>query len=190
MNFKRGIITTQFQSMGYPDIKADYQLAHIEDRPDWLQEYDSLDYDPYSDIWLLKRKTPVSLTLAAETKGSTTNGETTAEYFNFYEAKVDSIKNKTVLITLDLSITSHGPQPFMGQMVASVSDKDNKTLRYEYISLSFLKNKWNGGPHNFLYSMMLYDLPPESDRIVVYFWNTNGMKYSIKDADCRIEVMD
>jgi len=189
MNFKRGKELNQVHSSGYPEVNADFQLAMMKDRADWLQQYDSLDYNPYSEIWLLKRKTPASLHFILKSPVGFTDEKTSNEYWNFHDGSADSLTGKTLLLTIDMSFTSY-TKPFIGRIVASVENKNHDALRYEFVQLDYFRNEWKGEPDNFHQNMIIPELPPESHRIVVYFWNILGMEYSIKDATCKIEVMN
>lgn len=189
INFRKGKDMNQVQSSGYPDVDADFQFALINDRSDWLQHYDSLDYDPYSEIWLLKKKVPLSLELFETSSPVSSDNRTTNEFLNFYEVSADSLIGKSLLITCDLSFTSFC-NPFVGRIVASVNNEKGETLRYEFLQLDYYHIEWNGEPHNINHSLVIHELPEDAQRIVVYYWNILGMEYSIKDAICKVEVMN
>lgn len=189
MNYKRGNGLNLVYSTDYPNVNADFQLAMMKDRTDWLQDYDSLDYDPYSEIWLLKKKEPVKLNFIFQSPVDLNAERTNNEYWNFYDGSVDSLSGKTLLLTVDMSFTSY-TKPYVGRVVVSVEDKNHETLRYEYVQLDYFRNEWKGEPHNFHQNIIIHTLPAEADRMVVYFWNILGMEYSIKDATCKIEEMN
>ncbi len=188
INFRRGNILSQIHYEGYPDVNADFQLALMEHRSDWLQYYDSLDYDKYSEIWLLKRKTAPVLSLVADRSGLATGENYTNEFWNLYEGTVDSLAGKTLIINYDLSLLAY-ENPFTAQVIAAVSDKDNKSLRYEWLQFDFLQSEYNGEPHNFVKNSIIHNLPAEAHSLVIYVWNIRSKPYSIKDARCRIETM-
>ncbi len=189
MNYKRGNELNLVYSTDYPNVNTDFQLALFKDRADWLQEYDSLDYDPYSEIWLLKKKEPVKMNFIFQSPVVINSERTSNEYWNFYDGSVDSLAGKTLLLTLDMSFTSF-TNPYVGRVVASVEKKNNESVRYEFVQLNYFRSEWKGEPHNFYQNIIIHELPPEAHRIVVYFWNIFGMEYSIKDATCKVEVMN
>ncbi len=189
MNFKREKDLNLVYSTDYPNVNADFQLAMMKDRTDWMQQYDSLDYDPYSEIWLLKRKEPAKLSFVFQSPVKFSEEKTSNEYWNFIDGSVDSLTGKTLLLTVDMSFTSY-TKPYVGRVVASVESRNNESIRYEYVQLDYFRNEWKGEPRNFHQNIIVHELPPEAHRIVVYFWNIFGMQYSIKDVTCKVEVMN
>lgn len=188
INFRRGSKLSQLHYEGYPETDADFQLAHFQHRSDWLEYYDSLDYDKHSEIWLLKKKKPIEKKTLVHTEPKSTAEESSDEYWNIYETEIDSLRGKTLLLSFDFSLeTKH--HPFIGQVVASVHDINNKLLRYEWLRFDFLKSQYKGEPHNFRYNMIVHKLPPEAHRLIVYVWNIHRQPYTVRDAVMKMEEL-
>lgn len=182
INFRNGGQLGVMNTPDYPRLIEDFQIRKLNENPTLPQYYDSIDYDKYSELYLWKRKHFIQKSLLSTTE-ITTGGKTTNEFFEFINGPVDSLAGKTLFFSYDLSIFSK-QKPFEAWVVVTVFDKEENTLRYEFISLDWLKTERNGESHNFINAMLVYNLPKESHRLVTYLWNQRKVPFSIKDGKC------
>jgi len=161
----------------FPDYNADYQIVNIKMAPEWQTRYDTIDYDPVSERHLLRQRIPNQSKVLISKQvmpGSNTN----AEFIPLTEGKADTLQNKNLKVDFKLSIFSQ-EKPFNARIVFDIWDGSKKSMRYEYIHLSWLRNFWDGTPGNFINCMFVYTVPPEAAEYKIYLWN-------IEKADCTI----
>lgn len=187
-NFRNGGELNQIQGSHYPEFLSDYQIVELKEDENWLDYYKKLDYDPISNLSLLKRNESISThEVYMESKDPT--GVINKKYFNIFKGDVDSLINETLLIECEISVKSE-KKPFIAWLVATVSDKENKKLMYEFVALDWKKTSWNDGEGNFKASIFLHDLPAESKNLFLYFWNIELKEYELNDIKCSILLVE
>lgn len=184
-NFKDGGNLCKIYSSDFPGLVEDFQIGILNQNPIWLEYYDSIDYDKYSNFHLLKRKHFLENLFICGKSGITTNGEIKNEYFNLFEIKADTLAGKYLYLGYDLTIFSK-QKPFKAWIVIAVSNKEQENLRYEFIALDWLRTKWEGKQSNFINGMLVHELPEDAYSIMTYLWNVNKVPYLIKNGKCSL----
>jgi hypothetical protein len=183
-NFKSDKKSDQVHCSSYPEAFSDYQIVDIDECQLWPKYYDSIDYDPYSRLYLLKRKNMVKR-IPLKKVGPIVKEKTHNEFYNLFQSSTDSLIGKSLIVSLNLSITSE-EEPFYSRAVASVHSKDGENICYEYIALDWMRTGWNGEKDNFKGNLTISKIPRKASVLKVYIWNINKTSYSISDGQCII----
>lgn len=80
-------------------------------------------------------------------------------------------------------------QPFYGPLVISINDSSDQNLIYDEIHLNWIREVWDGTPHNFRRSWILPELPKTASYLKIHLWNVGKSEYSIKDAIIRFSEL-
>jgi len=188
-NFRKGGMLNQLQCDGYPELNSDFQLVKISENPKWLKYYDSIDYDPYSELSLLKRKLFLKKIPLLKISIFNTPKETNNEFYEIYKNSIpDSLKNKTLCVDFNFTIFTK-QKPFKACFVVGVSDEKNQNLRYEFIELDWEKTEWNDEKGNFKGNILVNNLSIESHNLVIYIWNIHKVPYTIGESFCQINAL-
>ncbi len=177
-NYRSGGTQSAVHFWNFPSTEEEYQIVRTDEIPAWKNSYDSIDYDKYSGLLLLQRKTAYTRVLL-DSLSVFTPTEITGEYFDLYSFKADSLRGKTLYVGYKLTFST-AVAPFNTRVVIDVADKDGKSLAYEYISLNWLKLHYEGNSTNFINGMLIHKLPPEAVSIKSYIWNLEKATYSVK----------
>lgn len=180
-DYRHGGTQSAIYHTSYPGLEADFQIVNVEEYPRWLEYYDTLDHERVNDRYLLKRKHFLEKRRLFERDNISTGGETSLEYFRLYECGVDSLAGRSLYVTADMNIESPA-RPFEAWLVFHLMDKDRNELRYEFISLDWIRESWKGETSHFLNGMIIHDLPPESAILNVYLWNIRSRPYTLSSA--------
>jgi hypothetical protein len=187
---KYGNDYSTLQSENFPNKDADFLIASKRTFPNMLNDYDSIDYYDYTELYLLKRKTILKRKLIDSITNLSTGGATNNEFFDIWSSEdLSKYKNKSIYFLYKFSINSFG-NPFEARTIVSVDDKFNSNLFYDFISLDWLKRDWNGTKNNLINCMMVYHLPENSHRLTTYIWNIKKTTFSVNDGKCYIYVME
>ncbi len=184
INYLNGGEASQLFFTHFPDYNAEFQIVDLKMIPGWQACYDTMDYDPVSERHLLQHKRtsePKLLTI----KHVNIITKTNAEFTPIAEGKADTLRNRNLRVDLNFSL--YAPEkPFNGRIVFDIWDKQNKSLRYEYIQFNWLRNFWDGTPGNFINCMIVYKVPPEASVYKIYIWNIDKEEFEVKDGLVRI----
>jgi hypothetical protein len=185
LGYINGGIASQFYFTHFPDYNADFQIVNLKMIPGWQQFYDTIDYDPVSERHLLKLRKPYqSFTLITEKINA--NQKNTSAFFNIAEGKADTLINKNLQVEISFALSSE-KKPFNGRIVFDIWDKQNQSLRYEYIQFNWLRNSWDGKPDNFNNCMLVYKVPPEASKYKIYIWNIDKAEFANSEGYIRIK---
>ena len=182
-----GNLSQEFWSE-YPSTITDFIIAGPAAKEKVNGQYDSIDFNNVSGKYLLKRKHPVKMELLLSRSGIATPGMITKEFFTLSEGPADSLAGKSLYLGYDLNIASD-ENPLMAWIVTSVRDKDGKEIRYEYISLEWLRNQWKGGQGRFINGMLVYSLPQNSYSYDTYLWNERKSPLRIEKGSVNIYMV-
>jgi hypothetical protein len=185
LDFRNGGKVSNVYSSTYPGYETDFQIVDVKENPDWLNYYDSIDYDKYSGRHLLKRKIPLAKVFISASPPFGTKGKISPDFFLFCQAKVDTLAGKTLFVTYDMTIESD-VKPFVAWIVATVSDSSGNNLLYERIPLDWLRTEWKGSNSHFVNVMFLSDLPPAAFRLDTYIWNMEHAPFTIRNGKVSI----
>jgi len=181
-NFREKGELSSIHYSNYPCLDADFQIVHINDFPEWQQYYDSIDYDPNSEFFLLKRKNKLSKSLIYKNENFTEVKTFDNEYFNIAKGMVDTLINSTLYLSYNLKLCT-GKRPFHSWIVTTVYDKNHKTLRYEYIALDWFRTEWNCNDKPFINGMLIYNLPVDAYSYITYIWNIQKVPFQINKCE-------
>jgi hypothetical protein len=179
-NYRSGGTQSAVHFWNFPSTDEEYQIVRPDEIPAWKNSYDSIDYDKYSGLLLLKQKIAYTRVLFDSLSISTPAGMK-EEYFDLCTYQADSLHGKTLYLGYRLNFSS-AEVPFNTRVVIDVSDKDGKSLAYEYISLNWLKLHYEGNSTNFINGMLIHKLPPEAVSIKSYIWNLDKVPYLVKGS--------
>jgi hypothetical protein len=183
LNFRNGGRAGNLQSSDYPGSVADYQIVDVNESPGWRNVYDSLDYDPQTHFYLLKRKNLAARTPIASFEVRHTT--TTEEYISLAQGSADTLLGKSLYAGYKLSLSSP-VKPFRAWIVFTVFDKDRKTLCYERIPLDWLRTEWKGEENNLISGMFISQLPDSAHSFVTYLWNIDKKPLEISDGKMEL----
>jgi hypothetical protein len=168
----------------FPDYNADFQIVNLNMIPGWQKVYDTVDYDPVSERHLLKKRDSEPGPVVLEDTLLMTTGSS-AEFIGLSEGKADSLCGKSIRIDLKSGFSSPAV-PLNARIVFDVWDKDNKSLRYEYIQLNWLRNNWSGSNGDFSNTMLVYQVPGSASTYKLYLWNIDKAECSVKGGHMTI----
>jgi len=183
---KNGGDCSSMQSNDFPFKDADYLIIPKSNFPDMFTYYDSIDYYDYTKLYLLKRKIILHRELIDSATNINTHGTVNDEFFNIWSADdMSKYKNKSIYFMYTFTINSP-KKPFEARIIVTSEDKDKNKLRYDFLSLDWLKKDWNGRKNNFKNCLLVYRLPENSYNLLTYIWNINKSPFSITDGKCYI----
>lgn len=183
-NFRNGGALNQMQCSKYPEYISDYQIVRNADTAIWLKHYDSIDYAPYSKLFLFRKKnTPIKIPVT--TVDSIKCPISMQEYFNLFEGTADTLHEKNILVETSMSLNSPQKPPFMW-VVVSIDDSTGKNIFYEFSTLHWKKTIYNETENNVQCSFSVANLPSNGRRFVVYIWNIHKQNYAVNNGQCVI----
>ena len=187
LDYRHGGVASQFFFTNFPDYNADFQIVNIKMIPGWQQYYDTIDYDPVSERHLLKLRKPHKENQLILHKIPSIR-KCNSEFLAIAEGCPDSLINKNLRFDLNFSIHSV-KKPFNCRIVLDMCDNKKQNVRYEYIQLNWLRNIWNGAPHNFSNCILVYKVPPEAAEYTVYLWNIDKTEFDIGEGTVTVNEL-
>jgi hypothetical protein len=186
LSFKDGGHMAHIFGDSYPGHETDFQIAKAEEIPSWRTYYDSLDYDRSSGLYLLKRREPVKMTHLFSS-GTRSFEMDSINWVSLYQRFCNDLVGKTLFLELDVSLHSE-VRPFRAWIVAEVLNWNQKTVRYEFIALDWLRSDWSGQNGHLKNIMFVHELPPDARNLKVYLWNIDEVLYEITSS--RVEIYE
>jgi hypothetical protein len=177
------ISTIDFRNGIYP-----YEILNLNYFNSWRDHYNRIDFDPISNLSLLKNKASYSLIPLSENKYEGNRNRTRDEASLILKNSINDFMNKRVQLELDMTFDSY-QQPFYGLVVISVNDSSDQNLIYDEIHLNWIREVWDGTPHNFRRSWILPELPKTASYLKIHLWDVGKSEYSIKDAIIRFSEL-
>ncbi|HNS17037.1 MAG TPA: hypothetical protein PKI34_04345 [Bacteroidales bacterium] len=178
LNFRNGGNAGVVQSSDYPGQIADYQIVDIRVNSEWKTNYDSLDFDPQTGFYLLKRKSVLHRNLIADVPVRATAQASYEEFMDLGHGDLDTLIGKSLYAGYKLSVSSP-VKPLQVWVVFTVLAKDRKVLRYEHIPLNWLRTEWPGEEHPLINGLYLSELPDSAQTYVTYLWNIKKVPVEI-----------
>jgi hypothetical protein len=185
LNFRNNGKLSQMSTRSYPSMELDYQITGYPDDPDWFSLYDSIDYDPQTHFYLVKRKQFVPKRLVQFRKNIVHKKKPKREYFSILEGRADTLVGKSLVVSFTLAVHTES-KPFESWVVFNVRDKNNKGLRYERVPFDWLRTDWSDPENPMRNTIYVKDLPPESDNYILFVWNINKVPYEIIDGEAAV----
>jgi hypothetical protein len=187
LDYLHGGMASQIAFMHFPNYKSEFIIANLKMVPGWEKQYDTIDYEVFSERHLLKRRKPIqtNLLISKEIKAIP---KTISEFVLLAEGPADTLIDKHLKVDLCLSVFS-AKKPFNSRITFDVWDKEPKSLGFEYIQLSWLRNFWDGKPHNFCNCMLVYKVPPEASTYRIFIWNIDKTEFESGKGSIRISEL-
>ena len=162
----------------YPSYIADYQIVDLPAVPLWNQYYDMLDYDPVSKRHLLKLKhSPKLSELAMLNVPAVRN--CTKEFLLLSQGDARPWRGKTLQADLNLAVNSGG-KCLHSRIVVDVFDSENKSLRYEYLQLNWIRPDFPENGKRLINSILIDQIPEEATGYKIYLWNIDKTNFGIE----------
>ncbi len=177
INYKHGGRCNQIDWTNFPEKQQDYQLFDVTRYPGITKLYDTVDFEPVSNLVLLKRKYPVGKRLYEKISIKQSEGFTGKTFYNLKVAKKE-IEGRSFLIDLNFRIASEKRVLNMWIVVQAV-DKNGKSLIYKYIPIDWLRDFKTGRVENIHQSIMTGMIPQGVKSLKIYLWNLDGQPYRI-----------
>jgi hypothetical protein len=184
INFRNGGSLNQIQGSHHPEYISDFQIVKNKEDEDWDDYYTELDYDPNSELSLLKRNKFVETEVIIEGKLDEKK-ESSKKYQNIYIGDLDSIEGSSLLIDVKFKIEST-TSPLVMWVVADLRDENKEKLAYEFISLEWKQKEWTKENGNFSNNLILYDVPVNKAKLTLYLWNVKKVDYTLSDLTYSI----
>jgi hypothetical protein len=184
-SFQKGGQLNQMQCESFPEMISDFQVVYPESNLLWKKYYRVIDRDQYTGLCLLKRiklleKKPlfeIDVPVVSDYK---------EEYYGIYaNSNADSLKNKTLCIDFNFSISAKQRPPILS-FVAAITNEKNENIVYEYINLDWIKLDWNGEKGNFTASLLLNKIHSDAKLFSVYIWNIKKAPFTLNESYCTI----
>lgn len=188
LNFRNGGQAAPLQSADYPGSLADYQIVDIRENPDMIRTYDSVDYDPVTQFFLLKRKIRLERSLLADFQ-VVPSEKTTKEYIQLGQGNTDTLTGRSLYAGYCLSLYS-AEKPLRAWIVFTIFDRNRQALRYERIPLDWLKTEWKGRKNELMNGFYLHQLPDDAYTYITYLWNIEKVPLQINDGICELYLME
>jgi len=185
LNFRNPPELSAISYPAYPSRVADFLIVNHEEAPDYLNIYDSVDSDPNSRIQLLRRKESPGKELLLNISETTRSNEIDDKYFALHIGAADTLKGSIVYIGFKIDFLSD-ESPFLGWIVTSISDSNNKDIFYDFIPLYWMRTKWDEAGNTLIGGFLTNKIPDDAIEIRTYIWNIGDSPYTIED--CKIEI--
>ena len=189
LNFRNGGKLSQMSTRSYPNLDLDYQITGYANDPDWFALYDSIDYDPQTQFYLVRRKQFLTRKTIQTENNITYQSEVEKEYLLLLKSRADTLSGKSLVVNFSLALSTES-KPFDSWVVFFVKDKDKNTLRYERIPFDWLRTDWSNPENPIINTIYVNDLPPESDNYVLFLWNIDKVPYEIVDGKASLFVLE
>jgi hypothetical protein len=184
LGFKDGGNMSHIFSGSYPGLDTDFQISRAEEIPRWRIYYDSLDFDRSSGLYLLQRKVSLDKEFIFGS-GTRTFEPDSVLWLSLFQKPCNTLIGKTLYIELDVQVHAES-KPFRSWIVAEVLSPELKTLRYEFLSLEWLKTDWTEDNARLKNILMVHELPENAQQLRVYIWNLDQVTYQVKSSEVDV----
>jgi hypothetical protein len=183
LNYSRGGLLGKIHWTLYPSRIEDFQIVDTTYFKDWRTTYDSIDYETTSGYYLLKRKKQIPQQFIDQ-KTDIIHPPSNELYYSLFRVDVDSLQGEHLEIIFDMHFNT-AARPFRSWLVASVINAQNQEVRYEYLALDWIRNRWeNQSGH--LINGMIVPVPADGTNLNIYIWNQKEVDYEIPDGKVKI----
>ncbi len=169
MNFRSGGILNPLMSNDFPNKTADF-IIHELPLPDSLTGlFEPVLTDRNTQTALLRNKEPAEFILYKSLTPEECIRKSNV-YHDLLRIETDSLAGQSLRLEADLFVESH-KKPLEAAIVVELFDEDRKTLVYEAIDLDQLRPHWDNNNSHFRHVYLIYNIPPQSRSLLIYFWN-------------------
>lgn len=183
LNFEHGGKLGKLHGSLFPDTLCDFQIVDTMYKMNKYGLYDTVDYWPQSQFYLLKRKASLPRQVIFQ-RDISTNRFVTDLYIGLINIEIDTLAGKTLELIFDLQIDSPAT-PFKSWIAADVYNADNIRVRYEYYALDWMRPRYAGTDGHLLSSMIL-PLPDDAHKMDFYLWNILEVPFSISKGEVKM----
>ncbi|NCA85646.1 MAG: hypothetical protein EOM83_08735 [Clostridia bacterium] len=184
LNFSHGGLLGKLHWTFYPSRIEDFQIVDTSYFKDWRTTYDSIDYEPTSGFYLLKRKSAIPQQFIDQKNNIAFEAPSDIEYYSLFKVNVDTLQGETVEVVFDIYFNT-AARPFRSWLVASVADAQAHEIRYEYLPLDWL-HKNREGESGHLINNMIVPIPDGAATLNIYIWNLDKVTFDMHDGMVRI----
>jgi len=168
-------------------LDADFQIIRNGKNEDSIlfDYYQPVVSDPYADLTLFERKTPLSRQLVFDTLACPTSGVIKNEYHNILEMDISKYQDGTLYAGAEITLNA-APSPFIAWLAINVNDEVGKSLYSDYIPMDWIRKDWKGEKNNVKQGILIHHVPPQAKTLKFYLWNIEEADYSIPDGKCYL----
>lgn len=159
---------------------ADYLILNQKEFDTYSTLYDTLRYDPYSKMSLLKRK--IILEKRSFLTQETGSPQATSQEWSILaEARIkDSLQQRPFRADYELLLHSDA-KPLVGLVTLEFRDSANTTLHYDQFRIDFFKTHFtNDQPIRS--SIVLDSIPQKTQTIRTLFWNIKSEPFTLNSS--------
>lgn len=169
------------QSNDFPSKIADFIIAHKFTKQNSFPDYDTVEYNKTTKVFLLQRKSPYNWSEVNSFANSLIEGD--SEYMSFIpDLDCEPYRGRPFCFDIEFNAQSQR-FPFRCYLTCDVWDKSNKSLSMNMLELQVIHSDVSQQTH-FHRRQYLSDIPMDASKIRFYFFN--GFKTEIKISDLKI----
>lgn len=168
-------------------LDADFQIVRngkIDDST-LFEYYKPVLEDPYADLTLFQRKSPLPRNLIFDTLAVPTPGVINHAYHNILEMDISHYQNTTLYAGAEITLHA-ADSPFISWLAITLNDKNGESLYSDYIPLDWIRKHWKGEKNNVKQGILIHQVPKQAVTLKFYLWNIEEEDYSIPDGKCYI----
>jgi hypothetical protein len=184
LNYSHGGQLGKLHWTFYPSRLEDFQIVDTSYFKDWHTTYDSIDYETTSGFYLLKRKQEIPQQFIDEKNSIAFEKPSDIEYYSLFKVNVDTLQGETVEVIFDIYFGTLA-RSFRSWLVASAANEQGTEVRYEYLALDWLRNKWEGESGHIINGMIV-PIPDDAATLNIYIWNIDKVGFDMQDGLVRI----
>lgn len=184
LKFKGDLIPCQDFKAWDPHNLSDYLILHLSDFPDFIPLYDTIQYDPYSQMSILKRKDFLKKSRVSEPV-FTSHEETDDRWLPLGEVELnDSLVASPLQLDFDLNISTQG-DPTARLVTFQIVDSLGAPLYYNQYRIDYRATDFSDGVRSRA-NMIIDEVPQGSKSLKVLYWNINSEAFTLNSS--RIDV--
>jgi hypothetical protein len=187
-NLSKAALVSPLAHQTFPSNSYEYVISDEKDFPNWKENYVSIMYDDNSQKHLLKRIKELNLVLT-DSSDVSMNQEKSHMYFNLYQNKSVHITHKNILFVVDLKVESPA-NPFHTAIIAKANTPDQSAVREAAVELERIRPEWNRDHHSYKFSLVLPEIPGNTNEILIFLFNKEEAPFRIIDAKTRVYSYD
>jgi len=185
MNYRSGGLLNPLAVSNFPDKDADF-LIHELPLADSLKSHFEMVVSDQNTQTGLFRNIDVPPFFSFKTLGLETGIRSENEYLEMFKISSDSLIGKGIRLETELMVESP-KKPLQAALVVEVFDKDRKSLVYDAIDLDQLQPQWDQAHQQFRHVLLIPEMPPESESILMYLWNKKKVQVNIPEGSLTIK---
>ncbi|MBK7030452.1 MAG: hypothetical protein IPH45_15175 [Bacteroidales bacterium] len=176
---EHGGVANEMCTLNFPSHPTEYKILALSYYSNWREDYDTIGFDPVSQLHLLKRKESLRKQKITEVNYDGITGKTNSESMLIYEKDFGFLRDKQIQCDIDFSFESYNTLLY-GAIVFAGYDSANSTFFYDEIHLNWIRDTWDGEKHKLVKSWLMPQLPANASYLKVFFWNKGKSEYAIK----------